>query len=229
MKKEAVDHSKTYTRFSFRNIPHILRLKSLIKYIKTVAQSRKINSYADFGCSNGYITKEVLGILGEVDVYGGDVTDNIYSAKKLIPNGIFEYFDLCNPKDNFRSFDFVTCFETLEHVGNPKIATQTLINLTKEGGTLLISVPIETGISGLMKLFIKLLIYKEDFSLECGRYEYAKKLFLNKRIESLRHPAEFYGPHYGFDWRLIKEFLDKKNIEYTISTKFTTKIFLITK
>ena len=53
----------------------------------------------------------------------------------------FPDFDLLNPKYPEKKFDIVICQQVLEHVKNPFVATQTLSNLLKNDGTLIVSTP----------------------------------------------------------------------------------------
>lgn len=114
---------------------------------------------ADFGCSNGFFFAELLRALpeaGSLRLFGFDHSTELLAAARSrnIGNAVFDYVDLNAPpraRDRERLFDVVTCFETLEHVGNVHNAIDTLLAACRPGGALLISVPNEIGLPGLLK------------------------------------------------------------------------------
>ena len=87
--------------------------------------------------------------------FGYDHSPNIDIARKLYPKFKFEYIDLNKINKFDERFDLITCFEVLEHVGNIEVAIDNLISSSKENSKIIISVPIETGLIGLIKFLIK--------------------------------------------------------------------------
>ena len=89
---------------------------------------------------------------GSMRLFGFDHSIELLAAARArnFDNAVFDYVDLNQPPGTReRLFDVVTCFETLEHVGNVPNAIETLLASCKPGGTLLISVPNELGLPGL--------------------------------------------------------------------------------
>src|SRR5262245_36753762 len=118
----AVDHSLTYRKFKFRNLPHRLRL------IAIEHEVRRLNlkpgaTYADFGCSDGYITERVrkLACCGQTWGFDGNEAQ-LRNARQLHPDILFARFDLNRRNHLLPQCDFVSCFETLEHLGDPNAA-----------------------------------------------------------------------------------------------------------
>lgn len=224
----AVDHSLTYRKFRLRNVPHIFRLK---KIKQVVAQNFSMHDarYADIGCSNGYITDIVSHLISASETVGFDHSDNLDIARQNYPDHQFSFIDLNQACDNFSKFHIVTCFETLEHVGDVKMAIRNMIGMLEKGGVLIISVPIEIGPWGLVKYLLKRGIYRYDLPLVCGDKEYLYALLKGLDISAYRPELDGYGSHFGFDYRIIDRFLlenYKMNMVKTFNS-FTTRFYLI--
>tara|TARA_A100001035_G_C27664059_1_gene445176 strand:- start:81 stop:812 length:732 start_codon:yes stop_codon:yes gene_type:complete len=227
-KYSQIDHSKTYQKFNLRNIPHILRLSKHLQILRKY-KSKKFYSYADFGCSNGYVTNIISKKIKALKTVGYDHSLNLDIARKKYASYEFNFYDLNIPKLNVEKYDLVTCFETLEHVGSITSAIKNLINSLNDKGLIIISVPIETGLIGLIKFTIKRLLYKDRYNLSKPEFEYVKALFMNRDISSFRDKdATHYGPHLGFDFRIIDGILNKElKIDFKAFNSLTTRYYLI--
>ena len=222
---KGIDHSKTYKKLTFRNLTHILRLRTQKRLLKKCKQ--KINSYADFGCSNGYITDLITKLVKSKKTYGYDHSSNIDIARKLYPEYKFEFIDLNQANKFEEKFDLITCFEVLEHVGNIEVAIDNLISSSQKNSKIIISVPIETGLIGLIKFLIKRIFFKYKFELRYTELSYLISLLLNKNISKYRFISDHYNSHFGFDHREIENYLRKKSIKYSSFFEITTKYFII--
>jgi 2-polyprenyl-3-methyl-5-hydroxy-6-metoxy-1,4-benzoquinol methylase len=223
----APDHSLTYKQFKFRNIPHILRKKQLSKLISTL--HRKPNIYTDFGCSNGYLTNIFADILTPNEVNGFDHSDNIEVARSNYPDINFDYVNL-NKVNNFdKKSDIISCFETMEHVGNSLNAIKNLKEASHQGSIILISVPIEIGFIGIIKYIAKRFLLKYELPLNCKDLEYFCALLTSKYINQYRVNADGYGSHFGFDYRIIDEEikLEFPNCKVEMWNKITTRFYRI--
>ena len=176
---------------------------------------------ADFGCSNGFFFAELLQALpeaGSLRLFGFDHSTDLLAAARSrnIGNAVFDYVDLnAPPRDRERLFDVVTCFETLEHVGNVHNAIDTLLAACKPGGALHISVPNEIGLPGLLKYAARKVLrrrpYEEFFSGQ-SEARYVWRLLTGQSILAFRDPAaDGWGPHLGFDWRVVLNHLNESN------------------
>lgn len=225
-----IDHSLTYRKFTPSNLPHILRFRRIIKMVSNF-KHLKVLDYADIGCSNGYLTNIIGQELKANTIVGYDHQSlNLDIGRSKYPGIRFEWLDL-NKENKFDiKTDFLTCFETLEHVGSVETALQNIVNCSKNKGFILLSMPIETGIIGFLKFIIKQ-IKGYDFPLEISKIRYASFLLLNKSLCGLRPIQNGYGSHYGFDYRMVEKLL-KTNSQVKVlkmQTYMTTRFMLLQK
>jgi 2-polyprenyl-3-methyl-5-hydroxy-6-metoxy-1,4-benzoquinol methylase len=202
------DHSKTYRLNDVRNIAHIVRLKGILRTLVTRVKNRP-QTYVDYGCSNGFITSQVAERLGVSRVTGFDFSDNVDLGARLHPEIRFRRLDLNVVHEELERYDLVTCFETLEHVGDMASAVENVCRSRTPGGSLLITVPIEIGWIGILKYVAKRFLFRYDLSLSCNDRQYATALLRGDRIGRFRAPAPGYGTHFGFDYRDVDELLSR--------------------
>ena len=211
-----VDHEKSYRGFSLRAFFHKARLRAVLKTLRRAALGAS-GTLADFGCSNGFILSELRTKRFPYpgwELWGFDhAHPYIETARQRgIPGARFEPFDLDLPEDQPASeFDLVLCLETLEHTGNYRIGLGKLARATRTGGYLLISVPNERGLPGVLKFFgRKVLMRKSYENFFRGRPEgpYLRALLFGRDLEPFRHPPRHgWGDHLGFDIRRFDAFL----------------------
>jgi|TARA_Y100000310_G_scaffold140352_1_gene139778 2-polyprenyl-3-methyl-5-hydroxy-6-metoxy-1,4-benzoquinol methylase len=96
----------------------------------------------DVGCNDGVLAHKMHG--EGFSVHGIDVSDNaIEACESNVPAGKFiQAFadeEIPFPSNHFST---VTCLEIIEHVKNPDKLLQELLRVTKQGGVLLITVPV---------------------------------------------------------------------------------------
>lgn len=203
------DHSKTYKLNDLRNVVHVMRLKSILGTLVARVKGA-VATYADYGCSNGYITSQVAQRLAIAEASGFDHSDNVDVGAKLYPEIRFQRLDLNVVHAELGTYDLVTCFETLEHVGNMESAIENVCRSRSAQGCLLITVPIEIGWIGFLKYVVKRLVFRYDLPLKCTDRQYAAALLKGERISRFRPPAPGYGTHFGFDYRDVDEILARK-------------------
>lgn len=231
--KMTLDHSLTYRTRSLRNIPHLLRLRRILSLLDS--QFRVANlSYADFGCSNGYLTSLIAHRYSLADSWGYDCDpESISAATRNHPEVKFALADLNDPVP-IGLFDVVTCFETLEHVGAPERALRKLLGSCKEGGLIIVTVPIETGALGLIKFLLKTIVYRRRYRKDLDeifsgkwRIDYAWRVLFADNISAFRGNRARWGTHWGFDYRSIARFLDEAGVIYDSWGSATTRFFVI--
>lgn len=195
---------------------HRRRLNRLLKMVDTisVANSGKL---ADFGCSNGFILSLMLKRFRQKEnwrFYGFDVSQELLNQARdrALLNTTFHEYDLNKiQKEWHNSFDIITSFETIEHVGNYENAAVNLYNACKTGGTIFISVPNENHIPGLVKYLGRRIFRRnayDGFFDSQSEVKYLWHLLTDRPIAGFRTPGvDCWTQHLGFDWRQFDDFL----------------------
>jgi 2-polyprenyl-3-methyl-5-hydroxy-6-metoxy-1,4-benzoquinol methylase len=227
----AVDHSATYRTFTFRNLPHLMRLRAISSELRRLAMPSS-PTYADFGCSNGFLTERVASLVAARSGTGFDhQPENLELARSRYPHLTFCSIDLNRPVRQAARFDLVTCFETLEHVGDMDAALANVVAAIKPGGAGLLTVPIEIGPKGLLKFLVKTLLY--GYSLnelpngERLRMAYLKSLLVNERISRYRERRAGWGTHFGFDYRDLDDRLRQLGVPFSAVTRGFARFYII--
>ncbi|MDH4036495.1 MAG: methyltransferase domain-containing protein [Candidatus Krumholzibacteria bacterium] len=211
---ETLVHETTYRKRNPVGWVHRNRLRAVAAaFDRYLTQS--VTSWLDAGCSNGFIVEAMVAhrLAQFQRIAGFDNTPGLIerARAKGIPNAAFAVFDLNTVQPATERFALVTCLETLEHVGNIENAIANLVDRVEAGGLLLLSVPNETGLPGLVKLAGRAAVRRnpyDDFFADGGRARYVSRLLLNRRIDGFRKSGRGgYGPHLGFDYRTMEDHL----------------------
>lgn len=229
-----MDHSATYRHFSLKNIPHFHRLRVIKDTLVRMSSGDGVMRYADYGCSNGYLTEISSKILNANVTVGFDHNEeNLRIARGKYPTFEFLPMDLSSGELPHEQFDFITCYETLEHVGNIENALNTLVGSLSKGGKALITVPIEIGAVGLLKFAVKVLVFRyslDELSARKGvGWEYFLALVKGSNISEFRDKRTHWGTHFGFDYRKVDHLLKDMPVEFLAFNKGTTRFYQITK
>ncbi|MFZ6012568.1 MAG: class I SAM-dependent methyltransferase [Bacteroidota bacterium] len=227
----ALDHSLTYRKKKLRNLPHQLRLNKILRIVDSFS-IKPDSSYLDIGCSNGYITA-IIATRFKLMAKGLDHTlENLEIAKKAYPSISFEFIDLnLLPPEPSQKYEIVTCFETLEHVGDLPNAVSNILSFGQTGTKILMSVPIEIGIVGLMKFLVKTTIFRyqlDELSGSPSWAEYARTLMGKNTISIYRDKRPGWGTHFGFDYREVDKILIDKNVNFKAFNSFSTRFYEVT-
>lgn len=215
------EHESSYKGFSLASFVHRQRLKTIKSLFEQVELS-ETGKLADFGCSNGFIIRQMKSTVfkdKKWHFYGYDhnkelieIADNLNTKECT-----FNYFDMNTNKIEDNKFDIVTCFETIEHVGKWKNGLEALIASCMKNGIIIISVPNEKRIQGLIKYLSRKLVrrnpYRDFFENRNCEIKYFYTLLKNGEIDSFRKPALGYGPHLGYDWEKMYSYINKKYIK----------------
>jgi len=125
--------------------------------------------------------------------------------------------------------------ETLEHVRDLHSALENVFAAVQDGGTLIVTVPVETGVWGLAKYCLKTLIGYPMDEINVGRGEYFIALLTGRDISQFRREksswAADYGfaTHYGFDWRVLEKRISATMRIERAYTKYATRIIVAQK
>lgn len=98
------------------------------------------------------------------------------------------------------------CLETLEHVGSYRHALRVIHNSVRPGGWIVLSVPNEVGLIGLVKFLARPLLrrhpYGDFFTGVKEVMDYTVTVATRGDLERFRTPPRpGWGPHLGFDHR----------------------------
>ena len=157
--------------------------------------------------------------------------ENLSVARNQYDDIEFEYTDLNKPiVDEVEKYDVITCFETLEHVGNIENAIQQILSFAKSDSSfVLLSVPIEIGFWGIVKFIFKTLYGYSLKELKHGTTyrSYFMHLISNKNISKFRDNRDGWGTHYGFDYREVDKILTKNKCQFNTKDYLSTRFYLI--
>ena len=222
-----VDHASTYRSHSLRHWHHRARLRQLIREVEHFAD--EASSIADIGCSNGYITN-ILHLVCKGEVRGFDyLPELIEQAREAYPQIEFQRADLNTHIKWKQSFDLVCCFETLEHVGDLPSALRNLRAALCPGGTLIVSVPVETGLWGVGKFCAKTLMRYPFEEISASRAEYFRALLRGGDVSRFREKSYTWGTHYGFEWRNVEESISANMKIIRAYTRYATRVIVARK
>lgn len=218
-------HEESYKGFGLAQIVHRNRLRKIIGLLRPMVKGTESNNkkrWADFGCSNGFILSLIQNEVARSNnwsFYGFDHKTELLEMgrQKQLQNTEFHIFDLNTVSQAYANFfDIVTCFETLEHTGNYKNAVENLYISSKINGLIVISIPNETGVPGILKFFGRKLKRRNvygDFFNNKSQLSYIATLICGGNIESFRdRKTTGWGPHLGFDYRSFETFLEQNYV-----------------
>jgi SAM-dependent methyltransferase len=107
------------------------------------------------------------------------------------------------------SFDRIACLEVLEHL-QPDVVRATLGDLDRllaPGGVLVVSVPIEVGVTALFKYIAAVVLTRMD-----RRYTFRELARATLGLPVRRDPTMKFLPHKGFDYREMRRLLSERFI-----------------
>ena len=218
-----VDHSAIYRSRSIWHWHHRSRLHQVLREAARFAEA---GSVADIGCSNGYVTN-LLSQVCSGEVHGFDyLPEMVKSARAVYPDLVFRRADLNRVIKWDQQYDLVCCFETLEHVGDVSSALTNIRAAVRDGGTLIVSVPVETGMWGMAKFCVKMLAGYSMDEIDAGRGEYAMALLRGADISQFRKASYTWGTHFGFDWRELERQISTTMHIQKAYTKFATRVIV---
>lgn len=219
-------HQKSYKSKKFLDLPHKKRLNSFFPLIRNLNLPKE-GKWADFGCSDGFILNlfKKEKEFKNWKMYGFDNSDELLQkGEKDYPEINFKKMNLNIKNNDYENFfDIVSCFETLEHVGNYKNAFDNLYFKLKLNGTMIVSVPDEVFLRGAVKFLARYFKKRNpdydpryDLMLKRrqDRFYYFFDLLFKRDIEKYRkYPVEHYGPHLGFNYRNLEKYVHEQYIK----------------
>ncbi len=214
-----VDHEKSYRGLAPRAFLHRARLRAILTTLDE-ASLGPAGRLADFGCSNGFILSELRASRFAYpgwELWGFDHAPHYIEAasRRGLAGARFIQLDLDVPDaPPPGDFDVVLCLETLEHMGNYRTGLRNVARATRAGGYLLLSIPNERGLPGLLKFYGREVLMRQTYEgFFRGRLEgpYVSALLRGSDLEAFRDPPRHgWAEHLGFDLRRFEAFLDSE-------------------
>ena len=172
----------------------------------------------DYGCGDGTFLAMAADRVREG--WGADIAaDQIADCQKRLSsltNLQFRTTDDLGDARHAGAYPVVTCMETLEHCTPPtvELVLSDLSRLVSPGGRVIISVPIETGPTFLLKSAVRRVAAWRGLSeyryYERYTFRDALRMLTAGRTTRMNRPV-YGGPdapshsHYGFNWRALRE------------------------
>lgn len=200
-----------FTRFS-----HHARAEKTMLLIRASGKN-KFNQVLDYGCADGWFLRALYDNGMAKQGVGVDINDDDLAKSRAlfadIPSFQFIKTTELSP-DLDGKFDLAVCLETLEHVADSKVALSNIHRLCSPDATVLLSVPIEVGMSLLMKLTGRYITglrdktyrfynseepYSFREAIEAGIFWSTKNLNCSHNIAEVA-----YRGHKGFDYRALR-------------------------
>lgn len=124
-------YQKGITKNPLQWLWHNLKIRSF----KKLTQGLQFSTCLDVGCAGGYMSNKISMIFPGVKVTGLDVYPAAVNfAKVKYPHINFLATDAHNLPFNKNTFDLIVCYETIEHVLEPKKILEEIKRvMTKEG------------------------------------------------------------------------------------------------
>jgi SAM-dependent methyltransferase len=114
-----------------------------LSWVGSIPRNSERRRYLDVGCGNGFITELVAPEFD--DVVGIDTEETRLADFRAHVDGKsnFQISSMSAAKINFPSgfFQFITCFEVLEHVPDLDASTLEMVRVCSPGGIIVVSVP----------------------------------------------------------------------------------------
>lgn len=132
-----VDYYQTGVRNNFfQRIWH----KHKIKLARSLIKDFKYNKCLDIGCASGFMISKIAAFKPNARYFGIDIYDKaIAFAKKTYPHINFKEASASKLPFKSNSFDLVVCYETIEHVEDPKDCLREARRVLKKDGMFILS------------------------------------------------------------------------------------------
>jgi len=103
----------------------------------------------DVGCGTGEFVKYLYNLKNRCLITGVDFSEiAIEHAKKECPKCCFSTEDIMNISKFFNDFEYIVCFETLEHLDKPKEFVEEMSKILKKDGFIFLSTPYNNQVTG---------------------------------------------------------------------------------
>jgi len=196
---QTINNSSFIKRFS-----HNKRFQNTIKLLSP----KNDDKILDYGTGDGYILNQLYNKNIYCEIIGYEPFEN---KELLINYKNHKTIKIINSvKDISTKFNKISCFEVLEHLTekNQEIELQQMSKLLEENGKIIISVPLEKGISSLLKNIIRILLKQQHSNTNYSTI--IKSLF---GIKFDRGSNKYISNHIGFYYNDLEMIFKKVNLK----------------
>lgn len=190
----------------------------------TIARSFAGKRILDYGSGDGtFLALAMMADAPPAMAVGAELLDHViedcrarYSAE---PRMSFVPVKTLDGPEHVQQYDAVFCMEVLEHVVDWEPELARMARLLAPGGTLVVSVPIETGIPVVVKQIVRTIAGWRKIGHYPGTTPYswrelAASVFAGSAQHIERPVFDFGGApahdHKGFNWRVLRERLKQQ-------------------
>jgi len=190
-----------------------------------LAQRFRGQRILDYGCGDGTFLAMLWATGGRPAAAVGAELDEFQindcrARLSHLPNVRFEPIARLDDDAHRGAYDGVVCMEVLEHVVAVDAVIDRLWRSLADGGTLLVSVPVETGVPLLLKQLGRRLAALSGVDDYRGRHshsfsEYVAGVFagatphMKRPIYNVDGETPFHD-HKGFNWRVLRDRLTRR-------------------
>jgi SAM-dependent methyltransferase len=199
---------------------HARRFATVLKLARQFTGQRIL----DYGSGDGtFLALAMMSDAPPASAVGAELLDHViddcrdrYSAE---PRMTFVQVASLDSPAHTKRYDAVFCMEVLEHVFDWEPELARMSRLLAPGGSLIISVPVETGLPVLVKQIVRTVAGWRGIGHYPGTTPYtwselASAVFAGRTPHVKRPVFDFGGgpahDHKGFNWRVLRTRLDQQ-------------------
>jgi SAM-dependent methyltransferase len=179
----------------------------------------------DYGCGDGtFLALLMNGASAPRIAVGAELTPEIVSdCRERFKNQKGMHFILIDDLDRAAhqgAYDAIYCMEVLEHVVDPAPLLESFSQLLAPGGTLVVSVPIETGLPVMVKQIVRRVAGWRGIGHYPGTTGYTVVEMLRSicarstqhiaRPVITRDDGTTFHDHKGFNWRVLRTLVGER-------------------
>ncbi len=195
---------------ALKRFSHLRRFDVAIELLDVASGERVL----DFGAGDGYLIQRLAQLGRGVAIVGYEPVPRMFEdlSKRLDGEAgvqIFQYTEELAPP-----FDKIVCLEVLEHLPEhlQREALRNMHGLLTDGGAVIISVPIEIGLSSLAKNLARIAISQRHDGTTLRNI--LKSTFYG-RVE--RPHRDFISSHIGFHYQDLEALFSEEGLEVCTS------------
>lgn len=175
------------------------------------------DSYLDFGTGDGYLLTRLANHHPKNYITGYEPVETMFSELTQTMNSLNSTTILIvNNLDKLQpnSFEVVSCLEVLEHFSekNQKMLIEQIKTLVSENGKMVISVPLEIGLTALLKNTIRAIVKQKHSGTS-----FSKVLKATFGITTKRNQEGYIHSHIGFNHNHLEKVF--KDCQLTVIKK----------